>query len=90
MRQSVELTSYRGYNRRTARPRRKPYLAVRPTAYSLPLVSLFLFPVGCGMELVRIAEKDIDLAALDKLIYAKIPSGFNYRSTHHEYTKQIP
>ncbi len=45
--------------------------------------------IGCGMELVRIAEKDLDLAALDKLIYAKIPSGLNYRSTHHEYTKQI-
>ncbi len=45
--------------------------------------------IGCGMELVQIKEKDIDLAALDKLIYTKIPSGFNYRSTHHEYTKQI-
>lgn len=45
--------------------------------------------IGCGMELVRIAEKNIDLAALDKSIHAKIPSGFNYRSTHHEYTKQI-
>lgn len=45
--------------------------------------------IGCGMEVVRIAEKNIDLAALDKLIYAKIPSGFNYRNSHHEYTKQI-
>lgn len=45
--------------------------------------------IGCGMELVRIAEKNIDLAALDKLIYAKIPSGFNYRDKHHEYTEQI-
>ena len=35
--------------------------------------------IGCGMELVRIAEKNIDLAALDKLIYTRIPSGFNYR-----------
>ena len=30
--------------------------------------------IGCGMELVRIAEKEIDLDALDKLIYEKIPS----------------
>ena len=38
--------------------------------------------IGCGMELVRIAEKEIDLDALDKLIYEKIPSGFNYRDKH--------
>lgn len=45
--------------------------------------------IGCGMELVRIAEKTIDLDALDKLIYARIPSGFNYRDSHHEYTEKI-
>ena len=45
--------------------------------------------IGCGMELVRIAEKNIDLAALDKLIYTRIPSGFNYRDKPHGYTQQI-
>lgn len=45
--------------------------------------------IGCGMELVRISEKDIDLSALDKLIYKKIPSGFDCREHSHEYVKQI-
>lgn len=45
--------------------------------------------IGCGMELIQLKEKELDLNALDKLIYAKIPSGFNYRDTHHEYTEQI-
>ncbi len=45
--------------------------------------------IGCGMELVRIAEKEIDLDALDKLIYEKIPSGFNYRDKRHEYADRI-
>lgn len=33
--------------------------------------------IGCGMETVRIREKDVDLKKLDDLIYNKIPSGFN-------------
>ena len=45
--------------------------------------------IGCGMELIRIAERDLDLAALDSLIYKRIPSGFNYRDSRHEYTEQI-
>ena len=45
--------------------------------------------IGCGMELIRLEQKALDLDALDKLIYARIPSGFNYRDNHHEYTEQI-
>lgn len=45
--------------------------------------------IGCGMELVRIAEKNLDLVALDKLIYNRIPSGFNCRDELHEYTEKI-
>lgn len=45
--------------------------------------------IGCGMELIRIKEKNIDLAELDKLIYKQIPSGFNIREERHEFTKQI-
>lgn len=45
--------------------------------------------IGCGMELVRLAEKEIDLDALDRLIYAKIPAGINYRDVHHAYTELI-
>ena len=45
--------------------------------------------IGCGMELIRIKESAIDLAALDKLIYARIPSGFNTRSEKHGFSGQI-
>lgn len=41
--------------------------------------------IGCGMEVVRLSEKHIELQKLDKLIYAKIPSGFNIRSVTHRY-----
>lgn len=33
--------------------------------------------IGCGMHTVRIAEKNLDLEKLDRLIYERIPSGFN-------------
>lgn len=36
--------------------------------------------IGCGMELVKIEERDLDLAQLDNFIRAKIPSGFNIHS----------
>lgn len=41
--------------------------------------------IGCGMEVVRLAEQHLDLQKLDKLIYDKIPSGFNIRSDTHRY-----
>lgn len=39
--------------------------------------------IGCGMETVRIAERDIDCAALDALIRARIPCGRDIRGTPH-------
>ena len=39
--------------------------------------------IGCGMETVKIKEKHIELQKLDKLIYEKIPSGFNIREKAH-------
>ena len=41
--------------------------------------------IGCGMECVQIKEKHIELQKLDKLIYEKIPSGFNVRTKTHRY-----
>ena len=35
--------------------------------------------IGCGMETVRVRERHTELQKLDKLIYEKIPSGFNIR-----------
>lgn len=33
--------------------------------------------IGCGMHTAQIAEKELDLEKLDRLIYERIPSGFN-------------
>lgn len=41
--------------------------------------------IGCGMEVIQIKEKHIELQKLDKLIYDKIPSGFNIRKKPHKY-----
>lgn len=44
--------------------------------------------IGCGMETVRLKEKHIELQKLDKLIYARIPSGFAIRNTPHRYLEK--
>lgn len=46
--------------------------------------------IGCGMETVKIKEKHIELQKLDKLIYEKIPSGFNIRDKAHRFFKDFP
>ncbi len=38
--------------------------------------------IGCGMETIKIKEKHIELQQLDKLIYQKIPSGFDIEKKH--------
>ena len=50
--------------------------------------------IGCGMETVRIAEKDMDFAKLDALIHHYIPCGRNIRNSEycddaHEYSQKI-
>lgn len=45
--------------------------------------------IGCGMETIRINNTRIELEKLDKLIYAKIPSGMNIRETPHQYNDKI-
>ena len=45
--------------------------------------------IGCGMETVRLKEKHIELQQLDKLIYQKIPSGFEIRQKPHRYSENI-
>jgi RNA-splicing ligase RtcB len=39
--------------------------------------------IGCGMETVKLADKDINYEKLDGLIYEKIPSGRDVRSKPH-------
>lgn len=45
--------------------------------------------IGCGMETVILKETHIELQKLDKLIYAKIPSGFAIREKPHRYAEKI-
>lgn len=45
--------------------------------------------IGCGMYTVRIKEESIDTEKLDTVIRSNIPSGFEIRSTPHEYERSI-
>lgn len=45
--------------------------------------------IGCGMETIRVRETHMELQKLDKLIYEKIPSGFDIRTKAHRYLDQI-
>lgn len=45
--------------------------------------------IGCGMETVRIAEKQIDFDALDALIRAQIPCGRDIREHVHDWAAQV-
>jgi len=45
--------------------------------------------IGCGMETIKLAEKEIDFAALDALIRKQVPSGSDVRKNHHPFNDQI-
>ena len=45
--------------------------------------------IGCGMETVRIAEREIDFAKLDALIRREIPSGRDVRKVPHSFNDEI-
>jgi len=45
--------------------------------------------IGCGMETISIKNSHLELSRLDKLIYEKIPSGYNIRKTAHRYNDEI-
>ncbi|MDO5558331.1 MAG: RtcB family protein [Oscillospiraceae bacterium] len=45
--------------------------------------------IGCGMETVLLKEKHIEPGKLNRIIYEKIPSGFNIRTTPHRYAARI-
>ena len=45
--------------------------------------------IGCGMETVRLGNKEIDFEALDKLIRKEIPCGRGVRSTYHRLASKI-
>lgn len=45
--------------------------------------------IGCGMETTRLAQSEIDFAALDALIRASIPCGREIREAPHAFAEQI-
>lgn len=45
--------------------------------------------IGCGLEVIKIKNKNIELEKLDKLIYNKIPAGFNIRKREHDLNQEI-
>lgn len=45
--------------------------------------------IGCGMEVIRLENRQIDLLKLDQLIYDKIPYGFQIRNKAHKYNDKI-
>lgn len=45
--------------------------------------------IGCGMETIKIENKNIELQQLDKLIYKNIPSGFDTRTKPHRYNDDL-
>ena len=45
--------------------------------------------IGCGRETVHLREQHLELQKLDKLIRAKIPSGFSIREKAHRYFDEI-
>lgn len=45
--------------------------------------------IGCGMETVRIAQREIDSEKLDALIRSAIPCGREVRRASHEYCSSI-
>ena len=45
--------------------------------------------IGCGMETVKLAEKEIDFERLDALIHEKIPAGREVRQRLHPFNEEI-
>ena len=45
--------------------------------------------IGCGMETLRIAEKELDFGKLDEIICTQIPCGREIRTEPHELNQEI-
>lgn len=43
--------------------------------------------IGCGMELVKVKAKKLELVQLDKFVQSKIPSGMNIRTAQHRFSE---
>lgn len=45
--------------------------------------------IGCGVDTAKLAEKEVNLVRLDKIIHDHIPAGFKIRRDAHPYIKEI-
>lgn len=45
--------------------------------------------IGCGMETIKLRNKEMDLEKLDRVIHQFIPSGFDTRKKQHPYAEKI-
>ncbi len=45
--------------------------------------------IGCGMETIRLTDREVNWARLDRLIREKIPAGHDIRSRIHPYLEEI-
>ncbi|MBP3422155.1 MAG: RtcB family protein [Clostridia bacterium] len=45
--------------------------------------------IGCGMEVVELEERELDLKKLDEFIHTHIPAGMSIRKALHPYAKEI-
>jgi len=45
--------------------------------------------IGCGMETIKLKQKDIDFKKLDDIIRHHIPSGFDIRKKQHKYAEYV-
>jgi len=45
--------------------------------------------IGCGMETIKLKQREIDFEKLDNVIYNYIPSGFDIRKKQHKYAENV-
>ena len=45
--------------------------------------------IGCGMETVKLAERELDFVTLDKLIRREIPCGREIRDKEHDFKQSV-
>lgn len=45
--------------------------------------------IGCGMEVLQLCDRRLELQKLDKLIREKIPAGFDVRKKAHQFNDEI-
>jgi len=43
--------------------------------------------IGCGMETIKLKQKQVDFEKLDRIIHKYIPSGFDIREKQHKYVE---